>query len=209
MFDVNKTITPQLTVAMADQKLYGYITKGQSTALPTGAVVTYSSDRPAVVAVGTDQSLTTVAPGVATVTATLTYNGASAKTSFVADVGPLTIVSTSSTTFQQGTAGTFTVSTTGSPTPTLTETGALPAGITFVDNGDGTATLAGTTNDPTGAYPITITAHNGLAVDATQSFTLNIGSPTPCVSNAQVLSDGDFEAATLGRGAASVGALSP
>ena len=197
MFDVNKTITPQLTVAMADQKLYGYITKGQSTELPAGAVVTYSSDRPAVVAVGTDQSLTTGNPGVATVTATLTYNGGSAKTSFVVDVGPLTIVSTSSTTFQQGTAGTFTVSTTGSPTPTLTETGALPAGITFVDNGDGTATLAGTTNDPIGAYPITITAHNGLAVDATQSFTFNIGSPTPCVSNAQVLSDGDFEAATL------------
>ena len=44
-----------------------------------------------------------------------------------------------------GTAGTFTVTTTGFPTATtLTETGALPAGVTFVDNGDGTATLAGT-----------------------------------------------------------------
>ncbi len=198
MFDVNKTITPQLTVAMSDQKLFGYITKGQSTALPAGAVVTYSSNRPAVVAVGADQSLTTGTPGVATLTATLTFNGASAKTSFVVDVGPLTIVSNSSTTFQQGTAGTFTVTTTGNPTPTLTETGSLPAGITFVDNGNGTATLAGTTNDPIGAYPITITAHNGLAVDASQSFILNIGSPSPCVSSAQVLSDGNFEAATLG-----------
>ena len=35
--------------------------------------------------------------------------------------------------------------TAGFPTATtLTKTGALPAGVTFTDNGDGTATLAGT-----------------------------------------------------------------
>ena len=38
-------------------------------------------------------------------------------------------------------------------------TGALPAGVTFVDNGDGTATLAGTPAAGTGgAYPLTFTA---------------------------------------------------
>ena len=36
---------------------------------------------------------------------------------------------------------------TGVPTATLSETGALPAGVTFTDNGDGTATLAGTPAD--------------------------------------------------------------
>ena len=42
---------------------------------------------------------------------------------------------------------------------TLTETGALPAGVTFTDNGDGTATLAGTPAAGTGGtYPLTITA---------------------------------------------------
>ena len=52
----------------------------------------------------------------------------------------------------------------------LTETGALPPGVTFTDNGDGTATLAGT---PTtgGTYPFTITANNGVAPNASQSFT--------------------------------------
>ena len=54
------------------------------------------------------------------------------------------ITSAGSTTFTTGTAGTFTVTTTGSPTSALSETGALPSGVTFVDNGDGTATLAGT-----------------------------------------------------------------
>ena len=42
-----------------------------------------------------------------------------------------------STTFTVGTAGTFTVTATGFPTPTLSETGALPSGVTFVDNGNG------------------------------------------------------------------------
>ncbi len=44
----------------------------------------------------------------------------------------------------------------------LTETGALPSGITFTDNGDGTATIAGTAASGTGgSYPLTITPPNG------------------------------------------------
>ena len=53
------------------------------------------------------------------------------------------ITSAASATFTPGIAGTFTVTATGTPVVTLTETGALPAGVTFVDNGDGTATLSG------------------------------------------------------------------
>ena len=61
------------------------------------------------------------------------------------------------------TAGTFTVTTTGFPTAALSETGALPTGVTFVDNGDGTATLAGTPAAGTGGtYVLTITAANGV-----------------------------------------------
>ena len=47
-----------------------------------------------------------------------------------------------------------------------------PAGVTFVDNGNGTATLSGTPAAGTGGvYSITITAANGVSPDATQSFT--------------------------------------
>ena len=54
------------------------------------------------------------------------------------------------TTFVVGSAGTFTVTTTGLPTAALSDTGALPTGVTFTDNGDGTATLAGTPAAGTG-----------------------------------------------------------
>jgi hypothetical protein len=94
-----------------------------------------------------------------------------------------TITSGNATTFTVGTAGTFTVTSTGSPTPTLSKTGALPNNVTFVDNGNGTATLGGTPAAGTaGSYPITIKAHNGVGADASQSFTLTVngsggGSP--------------------------------
>ena len=86
------------------------------------------------------------------------------------------ITSADSTTFTTGTAGTFTVTTTGFPTSALSETGAL-LGVTFVDNSNGTATLAGTPASGTdGTYPLTITADNGVVPDATQSFTLTVAA---------------------------------
>ena len=50
-FDVNTTIAPQLTVSMTDESLYGYVTKGQSRPLPAGLSVEYTSNRPKVVRV--------------------------------------------------------------------------------------------------------------------------------------------------------------
>ena len=78
-----------------------------------------------------------------------------------------------------GAAFTTTVTTTGEPAPALTETGALPAGLTFVDNGNGTATISGTPAAGTGgSYPITITATNASGT-TTQAFTLtNPEAPT-------------------------------
>src|SRR5262249_20188706 len=43
-----------------------------------------------------------------------------------------------------GSAASFTITTTGSPAPAITESGALPGGVSFLDNGNGTASLAGT-----------------------------------------------------------------
>ncbi|GAB3399753.1 hypothetical protein GCM10027515_06600 [Schumannella luteola] len=89
-----------------------------------------------------------------------------------------TITSAAAATFATGAAGSFTVTTTGSPTPVLTESGALPSGVTFVDNGDGTATLAGTPAAGTGGqYQLTITASNGVGANAVQPFTLTVNAP--------------------------------
>ena len=94
------------------------------------------------------------------------------------------ITSADSTTFTTGAAGTFTVTTTGFPTSALTETGALPTGVTFVDNGNGTATLAGTPAAGTGGtYALTITAANTVLPDATQSFTLTVDQ-APAITSA-------------------------
>jgi autotransporter-associated beta strand protein len=78
-------------------------------------------------------------------------------------------------TFTAGTLGSFTVTAVGGPTPALGETGALPSGVTFVDEGDGSATLAGTPAAGTGStYHLTITASNGQLPNATQNFTLTV-----------------------------------
>ena len=85
------------------------------------------------------------------------------------------ITSPAGTTFTVGQARTFTVTTSGVPTPGLSENGPLPSGVTFKDNGDGTATLAGTpAAGSSGPYPFTITATNGVSPAATQSFTLTV-----------------------------------
>lgn len=90
---------------------------------------------------------------------------------------PPAITSALSATFQAGSAGSLTVTTTGFPKPTLSETGALPPGLAFVDRQDGTAVLSGTPAAGTfGTFPIVITASNGIAPDATQAFTLTVSN---------------------------------
>ncbi len=84
-FPAGSRIDLQLTVSLADQSLYGYITAGQSHPLPPGMTVRYDSNRPPVVAVGAD-GLEARHKGVATVTATVTYGGKTASGSFVISV---------------------------------------------------------------------------------------------------------------------------
>jgi len=82
------------------------------------------------------------------------------------------ITSTSSTTFTVGSTGTFTVTATGTPVPTLSQTGTLPAGVSF---NAATGVLSGTPAIGTGGiYPITLTAQNGVAPNAAQNFTLTV-----------------------------------
>jgi hypothetical protein len=98
---------------------------------------------------------------------------------------PPTITSTDAASFTVGQSASFTVTTTpgndqnGDGLVALSEMGPLPDDVTFMDNGDGTATLGGTPADGTdGSYPITITASNGVEPDASQDFTLSV-LPSP------------------------------
>ena len=80
-------------------------------------------------------------------------------------------------TLTAGQSATLTFTATGTPTPAFSESGALPQGMSFVDNGNGTATLSGTPSP--GVYPLTIQAANGSASPATQNFTLDVVADLP------------------------------
>ena len=93
--------------------------------------------------------------------------------------------SPSTVTFPQGIYSSFTVTTSGDPIPSITQTGHLPGGVKFTDNGDGTATISGRPGSGQGLigdYALTLTASNGVNPPATQNFTLTISNPPRIVS---------------------------
>jgi hypothetical protein len=104
------------------------------------------------------------------ITATQTFS--------VVIVQPPAITSASSATFGVGVTGSFTVTTTGYPSGSsmvVSESGRLPAGVSFTNNQNGTATISGTPKGGTkGTYQITIKASNGFSPNATQGFTLYV-----------------------------------
>jgi hypothetical protein len=80
---------------------------------------------------------------------------------------------------------------TGYPVPALAESGTLPAGLSFTDNGNGTADIAGTpASGSGGSYPVTITATSGLG-SASESFTI-------VVPEAPAFTSADSAAASTG-----------
>ena len=88
----------------------------------------------------------------------------------------LAITSAASTTFHTGTAGSFTVTTSGLPSGVVLSA-ALPgklAGLSFHDNGNGTATLSGTPSATDKSSLLTVKATAGL-VTAVQKLTVTIG----------------------------------
>ena len=98
---------------------------------------------------------------------------------FATDTATVTVIagpaitSPASTFFVAGTGGTFSITTTGFPVPTLTLAGTLPAGLTFIDNGDGTATISGTAAPGSeGSYTVTVTASNGVGTPFVQTLTI-------------------------------------
>jgi hypothetical protein len=122
-----------------------------------------------------------------------------------------TITSPNATTFTVGQLGTFTVTATGVPTPSIVEGGVpLPSGVTFVDNGDGTGTLSGTPAVGTGgAYALTFEATSISGSSGVQNFTLNV-SEAPVITSANattftVAQAGTFTVTTTGFPTATIG----
>ena len=99
------------------------------------------------------------------------------------------ITSAPATTFTNNVAGTFTVTATGYPAPTFSETGTLPAGVTLDPT---TGVLSGT---PTvaGRYPITLFASNGVGGVSSQPFTLTVPGP-PAAPTVDSVTPGDGSA---------------
>jgi hypothetical protein len=89
-----------------------------------------------------------------------------------------TFTSTTTTTFPTGVSNQFTVTATGVPAPTLSESSGdqLPSGISFNAS---TGVLSGTPAAGTnGTYTLHFTASNGFGTPTTQTFTLIIDSTT-------------------------------
>ena len=139
----------------------------ESGALPAGLTFTDEGNGTALL------SGTPTTPGTTDLTVTAQNASGSAVQSLSVVVGQApAFTSPASAAFTVGAAGTFTVTTTGYPFPAIGESGALPTGLTFTDNADGTATIAGTPATA-GSYPITLTAVNGTA-SVTQTVTITV-----------------------------------
>ena len=109
---------------------------------------------------------------------------------------PPLITSPAAATFTAGSLGGFTI-TVGHDFPVATAlsipAGALPPGVSFRDNGDGTASISGTpAAGDGGVRHFDVTASNGIAPDAVMPFTLTIDEPTavavPAAPSVQITS---------------------
>jgi hypothetical protein len=128
-------------------------------------------------------TLTNIGPAALPVTGMDTVGNSNTVTSnFTIGQAP-SFTSGNAVTFQTGVFGSFTVTASGTPPPSITASGALPGGVSFTNNNNGTATLAGTPNAGTGGiYNLNLTASNAIG-NATQAFTLTVNQ-APVITSA-------------------------
>ncbi|WP_406831041.1 putative Ig domain-containing protein [Pedococcus sp. KACC 23699] len=125
---------------------------------------------------------------------TATLDNGSLVIALVVDAAPA-ITSADHVTFSVGVASSFTITTTGYPAPSISRTAALPSGVSFIDHGNGTATISGTPSAGSGgSYPVGLTASNSTATAATQTLTVTVPQAPTFTSAATAT----FTAGTLG-----------
>ena len=137
------------------------------------------------------------------ITLTATNSVATHRQPFALTVGTAPVfTSPPGATFYSGFARGFTVTTAGSPYPTITLTGTLPTGVSFTP---GNGFLSGTPAPGTeGTYPLTLTSHNGIGGTFTQSFTFEVqtgafpGISTPQTARFAAGTGGTFQLARTG-----------
>ena len=118
-----------------------------------------------------------------TITAANASDNSSVTQSVTITVNPATAPSLTlpAADFTLNQTGSVAVSATGYPTPSITETGTLPAGLNFTDNGNGTALLSGTPTS-NGTTELTITATNAIGTTS-QTFDVQVGEG-PAITSA-------------------------
>jgi hypothetical protein len=193
----NKTFTAGVAGTTFQLTASGYPTTFTFTntgaALPGGLSLSSSgllSGTPDAGTGGTYNLTFQVANGVSpagTQSFTLTVNEAPTIASFVCGSGT-NCSGSDSITFQASVAGTVTFTATGFPSGgsiVLSKTGTLPSGLTFTNNGDGTAKIAGTPAVGSGGIysPITITANNGVSPNGTRDFILTVTEAPTAVND--------------------------
>lgn len=90
-----------------------------------------------------------------------------------APMAPPAFTSAATADIQTGISTSITISATGSPAPTLSESGTLPPGLSFSAGQGGTATISGTpTAGSATSYQVTIVATNGVGSPAVQQLLL-------------------------------------
>jgi hypothetical protein len=142
----------------------------RSGTLPTGVTFRAGANGTATVS-GT--SSTSMAGRTFPVTFTATNSAGVATQTFTLTVGRVpSITSGTSALARTGRSFGYTVQTVATPTATITMTGTLPSGLTFVDNRNGTARISGTPARRTSrTYTIVFTAKN-IYGTATRTLTL-------------------------------------
>lgn len=180
-FEVQATGSPPSAISSSE-------VSGQ-TGLPNWVSLTNNSDGTARLT-GTPPS---GSQGIYTFTLVASNNQGSVTQDFALDVGGSStipvITSANTTTFSVGTAGTFEIQATGSPTPTFAP-GQIPppTWLSLTDHGNGTATLSGTPpNGSAGTHVFSIVASNSLG-SATQAFTLVVGTVVTPISSMSLTS---------------------
>ncbi len=147
--------------------------------VPAGATHT-AKDCSAVSAGGVATTTTTAAPTTTSTTPPTTTTSTEPPTTTTTTSAPTTTTTTAphnqapaftsddATTFRHGVFGSFIVTASGSPQPSLKVSGSLPSGVSF----NRTSGVLSGTPKKSGTYRLTFTASNGTRPNATQSFTL-------------------------------------